>query len=264
MRRIEGWLFQPIKHQARLKTGVEENVQGTIKVVVRNRLTQHPYPFLRAEMQIAGGFNCIGPDDFAIDGGLFHAECRASLVKAGMAQREDKAPTRLDHLPDAAHQRLDFGHIHDSLIADSSIKALCSQSHNLLLSGGIHLAVVDTVGMLRRACTGAFEELRAEVRGDHIHTELGHTACKDAVATANLQDGFTWLQVEQPLARRTDQQALELVAFTHPLVPKCGFLVPDPTRLLMEIGRLSSLSISHHWKIPFSSFQQIGEQVYRK
>jgi hypothetical protein len=67
-------------------------MQGTIKVV-RSWLAQHTHAFLEAKIQIAGGFNRVGHDDFAVDGGLFNAERRTSLVKAGMAECKDKAST---------------------------------------------------------------------------------------------------------------------------------------------------------------------------
>jgi hypothetical protein len=87
--------------------------------------------------------------------------------------------------------------------------------------------------MFDSAGASAFEELRTEVSGDDVDAELGHAAGEDTVAAGDLQHGFARLQAEQAFARGTDEDALEVVALAHVVVPECRILVSDGARFFM-------------------------------
>src|SRR5947207_1074024 len=120
---IEGRLFQSIQHEAGSEAGIEEDVQGAVEVVVRDRLA----------------------DD-------------------------------------------------------------------LLLAGGIEEAVFDAISMFGGARASAFEEFCTEVSSDDVDPKLGHAAGEDPVAASDLDHRFAGLQVEQAFTRRTNEDALEVVA----------------------------------------------------
>ena len=251
VRSIEGGFFQAIHHQTGEEAGIEEDVQGTVEVVVGDGLAEHGDAFLRAGVQVFGDLDGVGRDEFSIDCGFLGTQRHTGVVEAGMAEGEDKAATGFDDLANAAHQGVDLGHIHDGHVADGCIEALLTQGDDLVLAGGVDEAVFDAVGVFRGAGTGTFEELCTEVGGDDMNAQLGHTAGEDTVAAGDLEHGFARLQVEQAFARGTHEDALEVVAVAHVVVPECGVLVPDIARVFVQISWLGCVFGSHLMWFPF-------------
>ncbi len=113
MRRIEGGFFRAIHHETGAEAGVEEDVQGTVKVVVGGGLAEHGDAFLRAGVQVFGDLDGVGRDEFSVDRGFLGTQRHTGVVETGVAEGEDKAATRFDDLANAAHQGVDLGHVHD-------------------------------------------------------------------------------------------------------------------------------------------------------
>jgi hypothetical protein len=67
---IEGGFFQSIQHEASAEAGVEEDVQGTVEVVLGEGLAEYGNAFLRAGVQVFRDLDGVGGDDFTVDGGL--------------------------------------------------------------------------------------------------------------------------------------------------------------------------------------------------
>jgi hypothetical protein len=67
---IEGGFFQSIQNEADAEAGVEEDVQGTVEVVLGDGLTEHGNAFLRAGVQVCRDLDGVGRDDFAVDRGF--------------------------------------------------------------------------------------------------------------------------------------------------------------------------------------------------
>src|SRR5947209_19022232 len=224
---IEGGFFQSIQNETGTEASVEEDVQGTVEVVLRDGLTKHGNAFLRAVVEVFRDLDRIGRDDFAVDRGLLGTVSETGVVEEGMGEGEDKAATGFDDRAKAGHQGVDLGHVHDGHVTDGSIKALLAEGDDLILAGGIEEAVVDAVGMFGGAGASTLKELLTEVGGDDVGSQLGHAAGEDTVATGDLEHVFPWLQVEQAFARGTGEEALEVVAVTNVVVPERGVLVPD-------------------------------------
>jgi hypothetical protein len=113
---------------------------------------------------------------------------------------------------------------------------MLADSNDLLLAGGIDEAVFDAIAMLSSAGASTFEQLCTEVSSDHLDPKLGHPAGEDSVAAGNLEHRFAGLQVEQPFARWTNEDALEVVTVTHIIVPECGVLIPNTARFFIQIN----------------------------
>jgi len=217
---MEGWFFQAIQHKTSTETGIEQGVQGTIEGVVRGGLAKHADTFLRARVQVLCDLDGEGRDNFTVDVVGLGTERHAGVVEARVSEGKDKAASRFNDLANATQQWVDLGYIHDCHVADSGIEALLPESNYLLLVCGIEEVVVNTVSMFGSAGARSFEELRTEISGDNVDPKLGHTAGEDAIATSYLQHHFARLQVEQTLSRRTDEEAMEVVAIAHSLVPE--------------------------------------------
>jgi len=193
---IEGRFFQSIQNKASTETGVEENVQRTVEVVVRDRFAEHADAFLWARVQILRDFDRVSGDDAAIERSFLDTECYTGVVETWVSEGEGKASTRLDDLTNAPHKRIDLGHVHDGHIADSGIEALLPESDDLVLAGGIEMMVFDTAGIFGGTGASAFKKLLTEVSSDDVDSKLGHAASEDSIATGDLDDGFTGLQIE--------------------------------------------------------------------
>src|SRR2546429_8345470 len=173
---IEGRVFQSIQHEVGSEAGIEEDVQGAVEVVVRDRLADYGNAFLRAGVEILGDLDGVGGDEFAVDRGFLGTERHTGVVEAGVGEGEDKAAPRFDNLAYAAHQRVDLGHVHYRHVADGSIEAQLPEGDDLLLAGGIEEAVFDAISMFGGARASAFEELCTEVSSDDVDPTLGHAA----------------------------------------------------------------------------------------
>jgi hypothetical protein len=68
--RIESRFFQAIQHQTSPKTGVEKDMQGTIKVVLESGLAHHGNAFPGSKVQVIRDLDSIGRDGLAVDHGL--------------------------------------------------------------------------------------------------------------------------------------------------------------------------------------------------
>ncbi len=217
---IEGRLFQAIQHEAGSEAGVEEDVQGAVEVVVRDRLADHGNAFLRTRVEVLGDLDGVGGDEFAVDRGFLGTERHTGVVEAGVGEGEDKAAPGFDNLANAAHQGVDLGHVHHRHVADGSIEAQLPEGDDLLLAGGIEEAVFDAISKFGGARASAFEEFCTEVSSDDVDPKLGRAAGEDPVAASDLEHRFAGLQVEQAFTRRTNEDALEVVAVAHSVVPE--------------------------------------------
>ena len=217
---IEGRLFQAIQHEVGAEAGVEEDVQGTVEVVVRDRLADHGNAFLWTGVEVLCDLDGVGGDEFAVDRGFLGTERHTGVVEAGVGEGEDKAAARFDNLANAAHQRVDLCHVHYRHVADGGIEAQLPEGDDLLLAGGIEEAVFDAISMFGGARPSAFEEFCTEVSSDDVDPKLGHAAGEDPVAAGDLEHRFAGLQVEQAFARRTNEDTLEVVAVAHSVVPE--------------------------------------------
>src|SRR5437868_1395219 len=217
---IEGWLFQSIQQEAGSEAGVEEDVQGTVEVVVRDRLANHGNALLRTGVEVLCDLDGVGGDEFAVDRGFLCTERHTGVVEAGVGEGEDKAAAGFDDLAYAAHKRVDLGHVHYRHVADGSIEAQLPEGDDLLLAGGIEEAVFDAISMFGGARASPFEEFCTEVSSDDVDPKLGHAAGEDPVAAGDLEHRFSGLQVEQAFTRRTNKDELEVVAVAHSVVPE--------------------------------------------
>src|SRR3954469_2827765 len=82
VRMIEGGFFQSIQNETGTEASVEEDVQGTVEVVLRDGLTQHGNAFLRAVVEVFRDLDRIGRDDFAVDRGLLGTVSHTGVVEA--------------------------------------------------------------------------------------------------------------------------------------------------------------------------------------
>ncbi len=256
---IKGGLFHAIQHETSAEAGVEEHVQGTVEIVLRDGLAEHGNAFLGAGVQVLRNLDRVGRDDFAVDRGFLDTARHTGVVEAGVGEGEDKAATGFDDLANAAHERVDLCHIHDGHVADGGVEAGLPQGDDLVFARGIKEGVFDTVSMFRGAGASTFEELCAEVGGDDVDTELGHAAGEDPVAAGDLEHGFAGLQVEQAFARGTDEDALEVVAVAHVVVPEYGVLIPDGARFFIQINWLRCV-FSSHLILPYCDFTILRQQ----
>src|SRR5438270_2731911 len=170
---IEGRLFQSIQYEAGSEAGVEEDVQGTVEVVVRDRLANHGNAFLRVGVEVLRDLDGVGHDEFAVDRGFLGTERHTSVVEAGVGEGEDKAAAGFHDLANAAHQGVDLGHVHEGHVADRGVEVKLPEGNDLLLAGGIEEAVFDAISMFGGACASTFEELFTEVGGNNVHPQLG-------------------------------------------------------------------------------------------
>ncbi len=145
---------------------------------------------------------------------------------AGVGEGEDEAATGFDDLANATHQGVDLGHVHDRHVADGSVEASLPEGDDLVFAGGIEEAVFDAVVMFGGAGASMFKKLFAEIGGDNMDTKLSH-------------------------ARGTDEDALEVVAVAHLVVPKCGVLIPGIARFFIQINWLGGVFGSHSRWFPF-------------
>ena len=233
---IEGRLFQSIQNEAGSEAGVEEDMQGTVEIVVRGRLANHGNALLRTGVEVLCDLDGAGSDEFAVDRGFLGTERHTGVVEAGVGEGEDKAAAGFDDLAYAAHQGVDLGHVHYRHVADSSIEAQLPEGDDLLLAGGIEEAVFDAISMFGGARASAFEEFCTEVSRDDVDPQLGHAPGKDPVAAGDLEHRFAGLQVEQAFARGTNEDVLEVVAVAHSGVPERGILVPDAARFFIQVN----------------------------
>ena len=248
---IEGRLFQSIQHETGSEASVEEDVQGAVEVVVRDRLADHGDAFLRTGVEVLCDLDGVGGDEFAVDRGFLGTERHTGVVEAGVGEGEDKAAAGFDDLAYAAHQRVDLGHVHYGHVADGSIEAQLPEGDDLLLTGGIEEAVFDAISMFGGARASAFEEFCTEVSSDDVNPKLRHAAGEDPVAAGDLKHRFSGLQVEQAFARGTNEDALEVVAVAHAIVPECRILVPDAARFFIQVNWLGSVFGCHRLCFPF-------------
>ena len=236
MRVIEGGFFQSIQYEAGSEAGVEEDVQGTVEVVVRDRLANHGNAFLRTRVEVLCDLDGVGGDEFAVDRGFLGTERHTGVVEAGVGEGEDKAAAGFDDLANAAHQGVNLGHVHYRHVADGSIEAQLPKGDDLLLAGGIEEAVFDAISMFRGARASTFEKFFTKVSSDDVNPKLGHAAGEDPVAAGDLEHRFARQQVEQAFARGTNEDALEVVAVAHSGVPERGILVPDAARFFIQVN----------------------------
>src|SRR5205809_4556502 len=261
---IEGRFFQSIQNKASTETGVEENVQRTVEVVVRGRFAKHADAFLWARVQILRDFDGVSGDEVAIERSFLDTEGDTGVVETGVSEGEDKASTRLDDLTNAPHKRIDLGHVHDGHITDSGIEALLPESDDLVLTGGIEVMVFDAAGIFGGTGAGTFKKLLTEVSSDDVDPKLGHAASEDTIATGDLDDGFTGLQIEESFTCGTSEDTLEVVAVAHFIVPKCSFLVPNAARFFIQITWLRCVFGSHEEVVSFllSSIVLVVSEVF--
>jgi len=106
------------------------------------------------------------------------------------------------------------------------------------------------------------EELCTKVGGDDMDIKLGHAAGKDTVATGDLEHTFAGLQVEQAFARGTDEDALEVVAVAHFVVPEGGVLVPDSASFFVQVSWLGCVFGSHSRRFPFCYVRRVSRKGY--
>ena|SRR6266849_5518265 len=218
---IEGGFFQSIQNETGAEASVEDGMQRTVEVVVRGRFAEHADAFLRARVQVLRDLDGVSGDDFAIERGFFDTERHTVVVETRVGEGKDKAATGFDDLANAAHQRVDLGHVHDSHVADGSVEAKLPEGDNLVLAGGIEEVVFDAVGIFGGTGAGTFKKLLAEVSSDDVDTKLAHAASEDSIATGDLEHCFAGLQVEQAFARGSDEETLKIVAtVTHSVVPE--------------------------------------------
>ena len=248
---IKGRFFQSIQNEAGAEEGVEEHVQGTVEVVVGDGLAEYSNAFLRAVVEVFRDLDGVGRDDFAVDSSFLDTVSHTGVVEAGVGEGEDEAATGFDDLANAAHQGVDLGHVHDRHVADGSVEARFPEGDDLVFAGGIDEAVFDAVVMFGGAGASMFKKLFAEIGGDNVDTKLSHAAGEDPVAAGDLEHGFAGLQVEQALARGTDEDALEVVAVAHLVVPKCGILIPNGACFFIQINWLGGVFGSHSRGFPF-------------
>ena len=218
---IEGGFFQSIQCEVGAEAGVEDSMQGTIEVVVRDGFADHTDAFLRTGVQVFHDFDGVGGDHFAVEWGFLDAERHTVVVEARVGEGEDKAATGFDDLTNAAHQRVDLGHVHDSHVADGSVEAELPEGDNLVLVGGIEEVVFDAVGIFGGTGAGTFKKLLAEVSCDDVDTKLGHAASEDSIATGDFKHCFARLQVKQAFAGGSNEETLKIVAaVTHSVIPE--------------------------------------------
>ena len=94
--------------------------------------------------------------------------------------------------------------------------------------------VVLDRGIARGALTSPRNELRTLVKRDHPRPELRHTPGKSSCAACGIQDCVPYHNLQEAFRGRLDQNRLEIVAVTDPIVPPAG--VPS------QIRRFSSAS----------------------
>jgi len=68
-------------------------VYGAIKIIVRDRLATHAYPFAIAGLDIGGNFNAIGRDHHTARIVKLYDPFVAHVGKTGMGGGKDKAPS---------------------------------------------------------------------------------------------------------------------------------------------------------------------------
>jgi hypothetical protein len=248
---IEGRFFQAIQNETGTEAGVEEEVQGTVEVVLGDGLAEHGNTFLGARVEVFRDLDRVGRDDFTVDRSFLGTESRTKVVEAGVGEGEDEAAAGFDDLANAAHQGVDLGHVHERHVADGGIKALLAQGNNLVLASGIEKAIFDAVAMFGGAGASAFEQLFTKVGGDDVDAKLGHAAGEDPVAAGDLEHSFAGLQVEQAFASRTNEDALVVVAIAHVVVPECGVLIPNVARFFVQTSWLRGVFGSRRRRFPF-------------
>src|SRR6266699_718734 len=183
---IEGGFFQAIQHEASAEAGIEEDVQGTVEVVVRDGFAYDTDALLRSRVQVLHDLDGGGGDHFAVDRGCLSTKRHPVMIETGVSQGEDKTAAGPDDLANAAHQGIDLSHVHEGHIADGCVEALLPKGHDLLLASGIQQVIGNAAGMFGGTSASAFEELRAEVSSDDFDTKLGHAAGEDTIATGDL------------------------------------------------------------------------------
>src|SRR5581483_880441 len=103
--------------------------------------------------------------------------------------------------------------------------------------------IFNPVGIFSTASASTFKQLRTKVGSDNMHPELSHAPGENPIATRDLQHSFARLQIKQAFTRRSNQDALKIIAIAHPIVPKSSFLVPDASCLFMQIVCLGSVFV---------------------
>ena len=101
-----------------------------------------------------------------------------------------------------------------------------------------------------RTLASARDEFRAVVERDHMRPEFRHPPGESSCAACGVQDRVPGTDIQEAFGGRLDQQRLEIVAVTDPVVPPAGVHVPQPTILLGVFGKLPLLTLASHCSRP--------------
>src|SRR5213593_1823815 len=94
--------------------------------------------------------------------------------------------------------------------------------------------------------TAASPDVRSRARAMNAALWSNATTC----AACGVQDRVPGTDIQEAFGGRLDQQRLEIVAVTDPVVPPAGVHVPQPTILLGVFGKLPLLTLASHCSRP--------------
>lgn len=87
-------------------------------------LADHAQAFDRRLPEVFDDLDGVGLDQFAISILFLDGQARASVVEAGMQEREDEASICLEYLTERGEHGFDSHHVHHALVADGGIEAV--------------------------------------------------------------------------------------------------------------------------------------------
>jgi hypothetical protein len=150
-----------------------------------------------------------------------------------------------EHPREGGEERADFRHVHDSHRAHGLVESVRSKGQEGVGIGRVDDVVFDR-GIARRALASTCDEFRAVVERDDTRPELRHSPGESSRAARGVENRIPCSHVQEAFRRRLDQQRLELVPATDPVVPPAGVRIPDPTILIGPFGKFSVVTLGCH------------------